>query len=147
LIGLSVTFVIGKLVEGFYEMPGGIPRDFDAWDENEKKDYIKKYTGIDLDKIEQLKVLADSGTYTEEEIKSIFDYCTDVDKATDPSCNDPALVAFYIYTKYKDQFDYYGVEAYGSTIENEVSIHSGLAGQVMEVRDYIERYRKSLKNR
>ncbi len=147
LIGLSVTFVIGKLIEGFYEMPGGIPHDFDAWDENEKKDYIRKYTGIDLDKIEQLKVLADSGTYTEEEIKSIFDYCTDVDKATDPSCNDPALVAFYIYTKYKDQFDYYGVEAYGSTIENEVSIHSGLAGQVMEVRKYIERYRRTLKNR
>ena len=147
LIGLSVTVIIGKLVEGFYEMPGGIPRDFDAWDENEKKDYIKKYTGIDLDKIEQLKVLADSGTYTEEEIKSIFDYCTDVDKAKDPSCNDPALVAFYIYTRYKDRFDNYDVDSLGSTIENELSIHPGLVGQVMEVSNYIKRYRRTLKNR
>ena len=91
--------------------------------------------------------MADSGTYTEEEIKSIFDYCTDVDKAKDPSCNDPALVAFYIYTRYKDRFDNYDVDSLGSTIENELSIHPGLVGQVMEVSNYIKRYRRTLKNR
>ena len=105
LITFGVTWVIGKLVEGFYEMPGGIPCDFDAWDENEKKDYIKKYTGIDFDKIEQLKVLADSGIYTDEEINSIFDYCTNYN-AVDPSCNEPIKVAFSLYTKYKKTFDH-----------------------------------------
>ncbi len=147
LIGLGVTNTVGAFVEGFYEMPGGIPLDFDAWDENEKKDYIKKYTGIDLDKFEQMKVLADSGTYTDEEINSIFNYCTDVDKAKDSSCNDPALVAFYIYSKYKDQFDYYGVEDCSQTIEHELTIYAGLADDVEEIKRYITRYRSSLKNR
>jgi hypothetical protein len=99
---VATTYVASKFFESFFEMPGGIPRDFENWSDEEKWKYIEGTTGIDHEKLKVLRQAKESGNFTDEELASMGRCVTDEDYVMDPNCEDPCAIAFYIYMTYGD---------------------------------------------
>ena len=76
-ISTGVTVGVSKLIESIYNMPGGVPFDFDSWSEEEKIKYIYKQTGVDLRKVGLVEKLYESGQLDPDEVRRIYDYCGD----------------------------------------------------------------------
>ena len=102
LAAVGVTACASNFFNSFFEMPGGIPVDFENWTEEEKWKYIKEATGIDYEKLEVLRQAKESGNFTAEELASMGRCVTDEDYIMDPNCDDPCAIAFYIYMTYGD---------------------------------------------
>lgn len=102
LASVGVTVGASIFFDSFFEMPGGIPKDFENWSDEEKWKYIKETTGIDREQLEVLRKAKDSGNFTAEELASMGRCVTDEDYVMDPNCDDPCAIAFYIYMTYGD---------------------------------------------
>lgn len=146
VLGVGVTWVVAKFVDGIFNLPGGVPKDFDSWSEEEKAKYVYEYTGIDLEKLEMLKNLYNSGTFSDDEINSIFDVCTrdyslEMGNVADES--DYIKVAFYIYMKDKSYYDN------SEFVLDDYMLRSADMFGVddyQKIAEYIERFKSVLKD-
>ncbi len=139
VIGVGVTFITSKIFEGIFNMPGGIPREFEHLTEEQKKQIIYQQTGLDIDRLECLATLYKSGVIDDEQFTDLFDVCRNADdmiKSTD--CDDPLVVAFFIYSSDPDAFDNADSIWVNGILQRGLSMFQNV--DVAEVERYIEMF-------
>ena len=143
--GVAVTYGLSKIIESFYKLPGDVPRDFDSWDENEKKKYLLEQTGINFDWLNTLDELYKSKVIDDIEVQQLFDVCTrdySNEMGYDTTDDDYIKVAFYIYMSDKSYFD--GEEFVGGEYLCSKAATFG-AYDYAKLQEYVERFRDALR--
>ncbi len=140
--GIAVTTVTGALFHSIFYYPGDIPKNFHHWDEAAQRKYIEDEMGIDLDLVDQVDKLIESGTINQEEASKLIKYCGDQDAIfSEENYGSPELVAFRYYMANKGMVDYqddvtgldswcgaYGAEDYSEVLEY-VELYKSVLGE------------------
>ena len=146
VLGIGVTLGVSEFIKAIFNLPGGVPKDFDSWDEKEKRKYLSQVTGIDIKKLEMLEKLMDSKDFDDEEIIKLYDVCTrdyslEIGNVADE--NDYIKVAFYIYMNDKSHYDN------SEFVLDDYMLRSADMFGVddyQKIAEYIERFKSVLKN-
>ena len=107
LVGIGVTCAAGSIFHSLYYMPGDIPNEFYTWDEAKQRKYLKKELGIDLDYMDAVDKLIESGQFSHDEIINMLEVCKDPDIIYSENCADrPEMAALRQYMINKNYIDY-----------------------------------------
>lgn len=140
--GIAVTTVTGALFHSLFYYPGDIPKNFHHWDEAAQRKFIEDEMGIDLDLVDQVDKLIESGTINQEEAVNLIKYCGNQDTVLSGETHgSPELVAFRYYMANKGTIDYqgdvssldewcisYGAEDYSKVLEY-VNLYKSVLGE------------------
>lgn len=139
--GIVVTTVTGKIFHGISYYPGDIPKEFHTWDEAAQRKYIEDELGFDMDRVNAVDKLIDSGAINSEEASTLIKYCSDKDSlfGNGESYGSPEAAALQYYLLNKGAIDsgsyYYGIE--------DFCITAGVT-ELGEVYKYIDIYKSVL---
>jgi len=139
--GIVVTTVTGKIFHAIFYYPGDIPKKFHTWDEAAQRKYIEDELGLDMNSINAVDKLIDSGAITSEEAATLIKYCSNKDSLFGGEAyGSPEAAALQYYLLNKGAMDYDPTYSYG--IENFCTTAG--VDDLGEVYKYIDIYKSVL---
>ena len=139
LAGIGVTYVTSSFFHSIYYMPGDVPMDFYTWDEAKQRKYLKKELGIDLNYMDAVDKLIESGQFSHDEIMNMLEVCKDPNIIYSETCEDkPEMAALRQYMINKDYIDSCTGEEKSAALS--ISLNGTPVWDYQKAKDYMERF-------